>query len=148
MSSEVSPYWHRLLKHFENKGYVHNGLTIPFLIGSMEIVEPDAKQWTIDEILESLNNSGCTILKCPNISEFVIGSLDSETLKNRQLYHTPCDNILVTDGSLENVKSFTELATLFKELYQSRISNREFSKNYGSWTYFTEIDLTRIKEIR
>ncbi|WP_316749599.1 hypothetical protein [Pedobacter gandavensis] len=146
MSLGLSPYWHRLLRHFERKGYIQNGLTIPFLIGALEVMEPDAKQWTINEMTESLNNIGCTILKCSNIGEFVIGSLDTETLKCKKLYHKPCDKIIVTDSSLDQVKFFVELLSLFDRLYQSRLDNKEFSKNDGSWTYFTRTDLDRIKE--
>lgn len=148
MSSSTSPYWHQLLRHFENKGYIHNGLTIPFLIGSIEILKPNDQQWTIDKMMESLNSHGCTILKCSNIGEYVIGSLDSETLKNKQLYHCPCDNIVITDSSLNKVNSFTDLKVMFEEMYQLRISKREFSKDSGNWTYFTISDLSRIKETK
>lgn len=143
----ATPYWHRLLKHFENKGYINNGLTIPFLIGSLEIVDPKAKLWTIDSMIDSLNEIGCTILKCPGIKEFVIGSIDSETLKHRQLYHNPCKNIFVTDSSLDNVNSCEEITNLFNELYQLRLDNRKFSKNQGIWTYFTDTDLKIINEV-
>lgn len=147
MSSDLLPYWHHLLRHFEKKGYVHNGLTIPFLVGSIEILEPNTRQWTIDKMIESLCNHGCTILKCPNIGEYVIGSLDGNSLKNKQLYHCPCDNVLVIDDSLNNVRDFSSLKGVFKELYESRIEKKEFSKNGKEWTYFIETDLVRMMEI-
>jgi hypothetical protein len=147
MNSEELPYWYKLLTHFENKGYVQNGLTIPFLIGSLEIVDPNAKQWSIIEMTESLNYIGCTILKCPNIGEFVIGSLEIEALKYRKYYHTPCDKIIVTDNSLDGVKSLAEITKLFIILYESLIADRKFSLNSGIWTYFTNIEWMRIKEV-
>lgn len=148
MSINIQPYWLKLLLHFENKGYVHNGLTIPFLIGSLEILDPSVKRWTINEMTKSLSNYGCTILKCGNIGEYIIGSLDDETKKNKQLYHCLCDNILVTDSSLNIISDFNNLVKIFEALYQSRISKKEYSKNYKEWTKFTETDLARIQEIK
>jgi len=147
MTSETSPYWHRLLKHFENRGYVHNGLTIPFLIGALEIIEPNSQLWSIEAIVGSFKKIGCTILKCGNLNEFVIGTLDSETLNYNKEYHRPCENIFITDHSLYQINSCAEIITLFKELYQSRLKEKEFSKVLGHWAYFTEIDLKQIREI-
>ncbi|KQS48613.1 hypothetical protein ASG38_05595 [Flavobacterium sp. Leaf359] len=148
MNKELSPpYWHQLLKHFELKGYIQNGLTIPFLIGSLEIINPNRNQWTISELTKSFNDFGCTILKCPNIREFVIGSLDNEILKYKNYYHNPCGKIIVTDASLSKIKSSNDMRSLFEQLYQPRLDNKEFSKNNGIWVYFSQIDLARIKEI-
>jgi hypothetical protein len=134
-------------KHFESNGYIQNGLTIPFLIGALEIVEPNARLWTINEMTESLNNFGCTILKCSNIGEFVIGSFDTETIKHKKLYHNPSEKIIVTDDSIDQINSLIGITSLFEQLYQSNLENNELSKNNGIWRYFTEVDLTRIKEI-
>ncbi len=147
MSAKKIPYWNLLLRHFEKNGYIQNGLTLPFLIGALKVIKSDSSLWTIEEIAESLNSNGCTILKCSNIGEFVIGSLDNETLKYEHLYHCLDDKIIVTDSSLDHIKNIAELKKLFIELYQSRISNCEYSKNNGAWTSFTPTEVTRIKEI-
>jgi len=55
MSSNTLPYWHRLLRDFENLGYVQNGLTILFLLGALEIVGSTAELWTIDELVVSID---------------------------------------------------------------------------------------------
>lgn len=143
----MKPYWYNLLRHFFNKGYIHNGLTFPYLIGALEVISPNTKLWSVESMLESLNEVGCTILKCPNIQEFVIGLTDSETLKHQQLFHKPCEGILVTDNSLNDINSFDEITNLFIKLYQPLLANKEFSKSQGTWDYFSDIDLKKIKEI-
>lgn len=143
----VSPYWDRLLRYFERKGYVQNGLTLPFLIGSLEILEPNRKKWEIDAMMDSLASVGCTILKCAYIGEFVIGSLDNFTLQNKESYHPIANNIIVTDSSLDKINSIEEITQLFTKCYQPLLSAEQYSKNNGDWTYFTDTELTRIKEI-
>lgn len=148
MEENTIPYWHVLLRHFENKGYIHNGLTIPFLIGAREILEPFENLLTINEFVNSLNTLGGTILECPNLGEFVIGTVDSETLVYKSAYPKILDNIIVTDNSLNMVNNLDELTSHFEKLYQDKLPNKEYSKNYGTWGYFTEIELTRIDELK
>lgn len=145
--SKIS-YWHLLLSYFESKGHIHNGLTIPFLIGAREILEPQANLLTINELVNSINTMGGTILECPNIGEFVIGTVDSETLKYKSAYPKILDNIIVTDNSLNEVNNLDDLISHFEKLYQDKIPNKEYSKNYGVWGNFTEIELNRIEELK
>lgn len=105
-------------------------------------------QCTIDNIIESLNTYGCTILKCSYIGEYVVGYMDIEIIKNKQLYHIIGDNIIVTDETLNNVVSISDLSNIFKEEYQENIGKKKFSKNYGKWTCFTDSDMIRINEIK
>jgi len=148
MEQNKTPYWYLVLSHFENKGYIHNGLTIPFLIGAREILEPQENLLTINELVNSIDTMGGTILECPNIGEFVIGTVDSETLKFKSAYPKLLDNIIVTDNSLNAVNNLDELISHFETLYQDKLPNKEYSKNYGTWGYFTEIELTRIGELK
>jgi hypothetical protein len=141
------PYWSVLLRHFENKGYIHNGLTIPFLIGARNIMEPKTSLLEISELVNSINIIGGTVLECSNIEEFVIGTLDTETLKYKSVYPNCIDNILITDNSLDNVNNLQNLISHFEQRYQKNLDNSEYSKNNGVWTKFTEIDRTRINEI-
>ena len=127
---------------------IYNGLTIPFLIGVREILEPQEDLLTINELVNSINTVGGTILECPNIGEFVIGTVDSETLKYKSAYPKILENIIVTDSSLNAVNNLDELISHFEKLYQDKLPNQEYSKNYGKWGYFTEIELTRIEELK
>ncbi len=148
MEENRRPYWYILLRHFENKGYIHNGLTIPFIIGARERLEPKEKLFTIEELMMSINEIGGTILECSNIGEFVIGTVDFETLKFKHLYPNIIDNIIVTDNSLSMVKNLEELIAHFKNCYQNHIESAEYSKNHGTWGYFTEEDLKKLDEIK
>lgn len=42
-------YWFKLLNHFNQKGYINNGLTLPFIIGSRSVIEPKESLQTINE---------------------------------------------------------------------------------------------------
>lgn len=141
------PYWSVLLRHFENKCYIHNGLSIPFLIGARKRMEPNTPLLNISDLVNSINEVGGTVLECPNIGEFVIGSLDAETLKYKSAYTKCIHNILVTDNSLNAVNNIQELISHFEQRYQENIDNCEYSKNNGNWTDFTEIEEFRINEI-
>ena len=141
------PYWYVLLRYFEYKGYIHNGLTIPFLIGSRKILEPQESFLDIRGLILSINELGGTILECPIIGEFVIGTLDPETLRYKSAYPKTIDNIIITDNSLNAVNNLQELISHFEGRYQKNIDIREYSKNYGEWSGFSEIESTRIKEL-
>lgn len=141
------PYWSVLLRHFENRGYIHNGLTIPFLIGARKRMQPQEPLSNINDLVKSVNEVGGTVLECNNIGEFVIGTLDAETLKYKSFYPKWIDNILITDNSLNTVSNIQELIYYFEERYRINLDNREYSKNNGKWTDFTEIEEIRIDEI-
>lgn len=140
------PYWCRLLRHFEKRGYIHNGLTIPFLIGARKRIEPQEPLLDIRDLIISINEVGGTVLECSNIGEFVIGTIDTETLKYKSAYRKCIDNILITDDSLDMVNNLQELIYRFEQRYQKNIDNYEYSKNHGEWTDFTQIERTRIDE--
>lgn len=141
------PYWSIILRHFEKRGYIHNGLTIPFLIGVRNKIEPQKPFLKISDLIISINEIGGTILECPNIGEFVIGTLDAETLKYKSAYPKWIGNILVTDNSLKMVNNLKELIFQFEQRYQKYIDNCKYSKNNGVWTDFSEIEVTRIDEL-
>jgi hypothetical protein len=143
----IRPYWCKLLLHFEKKGYIHNGLTVPFLIGAREIMEPNETLLSIRELMISISLNGGTILKCPNINEYVIGTVDSETLGFKSVYPKLIEEIIVTDTSLELVNTLEELIAYFESLYSIYIETSDYSKNFGIWSYFTEIEQAHINEI-
>jgi hypothetical protein len=144
VETSQTPYWYKLLRHFEKKGYVHNGLTIPFLIGARERLEPEENLLTIEQLTISINEIGGTVLRCQSIGEFVIGTPDPET----RGYLKIIDNIGVSDNSLDMINNIEELISHFEGNYHEMINRREYSKNYGIWEYFTEIELSRIDEMK
>lgn len=144
MISNPPPYWHRLLTHYENKGYISNGLTLPYLIGSLQLIDNDTNLESVTDIIESLDYYGCTILKCDTIGEYVTGTLDKETLDNRTLYYNIGNKIIVTHQSLNHIKNVEELIIFFKDLYNDIIGNNCFSKDGTNWRTFSDDDSNKI----
>src|SRR5579859_4152050 len=106
-------YWMRVLSYYEKQGYISNGLTIPFLIGSKRYVAPAHHQYTICELLYqfAISSRKITMMLCPNINQFVIGIMDSETRQISQdsgLYRT-FGGLAITDSSLSNIDNLSHL---------------------------------------
>src|SRR5690606_35009544 len=99
------------------------------------------------ELINSINEVGGTVLECSNIGEFVIGTLDTETIRYKSSSPKCIGNILITDNSLNKVDNLQELISHFEQRYRVNLDNCEFSKNNGKWTDFTHIDKKRIDEI-
>lgn len=152
-------YWYKVLKHFDNKRYFQNGLTIPFLIGSITILSEGKTLITIEEFLSQIENEGIsspvTILKCKYLGEYVIGLLDSETnrmirhykTKNRRLYKE-FGGLIIVDDSFKEIDNFKEITEILKNSYQKIIETNNFSRELGKWIPYTEIDLERLREIQ
>lgn len=146
------PYWAKILRHFETKHYFNNGLTIPFLIGSRTIIEPQENLLTIDSLLGQMNNHSIpvTIMRCGQIKEYVLSFLDNETNAIRKQYknlYKKFDNIICTDQSLDEITTSNELVKKLDSLYYGIVKDQNFSKNNGQWASFTELDRGRLGEI-
>ena len=146
------PYWHKVLKHFDKNNYFNNGLTIPFLIGSRLIVEPQEGLLTINEFVEGINTSSTpiSIMKCNNIHEYVIGLLDRETNNLRKGNENPfieIGNIICTDLSLKGVATQVELIDILTDLYKGAMQNGNYSKVAGKWIQFTPLEKERLAEV-
>jgi len=146
MKSTPPPYWHGLLTHYENKGYISNGLTLPYLIGSLQLICNDTNLGSVTDMIESLDDYGCTILKCDTIGEYVIGTLDKETLDNRKLYYTIGNKIIVIDESLNHINNVEELIIFFEDLYNDIIGKNCFSKDGTNWRPFSDDESNKILE--
>lgn len=91
------PYWYKLLDLFERKGHFWNGLTIPFIIGSREYIEPSEDQQTIGELIDEINSSTyyVSVLKCGGIGEYVFSLSNAN---DREIYGG-LDKIVIIGGS-------------------------------------------------
>jgi hypothetical protein len=134
-------YWHKLLTHFYNKNYFRNGLTLPFIIGSRTIIEPDKQIQSVTELLTEIKNSNTylSILKCGYIGELVF-SISNKT--DFEIYDI--------DSSYTNKINFTEFCILLEKQYSELIKNSLFSRNsFGAWENYTaEKDIPRINELK
>ena len=134
--------WYKTLEYFLDKGYVNNGLTIPFLIGLYS-----ENEITIKELIVSMSEANnISIQKCDRIDEFVFGIFISETNHEIDLYKNIQD-LIILDNSLDNCLSIEELINLFENLYTSVIQKKTFSKNNGNWTIYNEIELKQLEEM-
>jgi hypothetical protein len=152
MTENVEKYiWCDLIKFFEQNHYITNGLTIPFLIGAIELLQK--RKMTISKLIEEFTDSkSCsrtTIMKCENIGEFVIGIMDFESEDYYKKFPNSLpnefNNLAVTDNSLNEYGKVSELITLFENRYNDEIRTKNYSKNAGKWSEFTAIDLLRIE---
>ncbi len=145
-----TPYWYRIIVHFDNKKYISNGLTIPFLIGSSCIMHEHVKLISIEEFIRQAADTNMpraiTMLKCGMIKEYVFGVLDNES-KPFLSYYKQIGNIVITDDSFHEVENISDLILRLTKLYSPLIDTKKYSKNGGEWGGYTDLDLKRIKEV-
>lgn len=155
--SIIDNQWVRVLKHFDLKGYYHNGLTLPFLCGVRTILNPTFQPMTISEFIIntviSLEKTELTLLKCNYIEEYVVGVLDHESrmiykkhsLRYPQIFK-PIGRFYITDGSMNNIENTEALIRFFEEVYDEKIQTGCYSKNAGVWGDYSELERERICE--
>lgn len=139
------PYWYKLLDIFERKGYFWNGLTIPFIIGSRQYIQPTEDLQTIGDLIDEINSSEyyVSVLKCGGIGEYVF-SLSNESDKN---IYGGVDNIVVIDSSFKNEVSSNEIINELELKYADLINSEAYSKTDGEWGGYTEKEINRLQEI-
>jgi hypothetical protein len=139
------PYWYKLLDLFERKGYFWNGLTIPFIIGSRQYIQPTEDLQTISDLIDEINSSEyyVSVLKCGGIGEYVF-SLSNEADKN---IYGGVDNIVIIDISFKNGVSSNEIIDELELKYSDLINSETYSKTDGEWGDYTDKEINRLQEI-
>lgn len=146
-------YWYRVLSHYEKNRYYQNGLTLPFLVGSRTLVEPDHKLQTLRELLSDMRTSQerrVTMMRCGYLKEYVFGLLDHETNLMRAKYpklYKEFGCLIITDDSIHGISSIDGLADSLESEYLSVIEKRTFSKENGKWGEFSSTDRRRLLEL-
>lgn len=156
MVQKEPPIWFKILSHFEKKGYIQNGVTIPFLIGSNTVLNPSGKALTITQLVNEFqiihDPEKITIQKCGNIGEYVIGILDNETkmiiAKYKQNVYKNFKNFVIIDSSFDSYQDINQILKTLEDIYLKLLSEQKYSKNDGVWTGFTEIDKKRLNEVK
>ncbi|MGZ2370406.1 hypothetical protein ACXR6G_11505 [Ancylomarina sp. YFZ004] len=154
MNKKITYNWSSLIQFFEKMNYIHNGLTIPFIIGVIKLLEGNkiVVSQLIAELANMKNESRATIMKCGNIGEFVVGVMDVESesmyRKYPQSLFMEYDNLAVTDNSLNDCSSVFDLIAFMEDRYGQTIEDEKYSKNAGLWTKFTEEDIERINSFK
>lgn len=150
MSKKNTYNWRSLIQFFEKMNYIHNGLTIPFIIGVINLLEGNKIMVSqlIVELADLKNDSRATIMRCGNIGEFVIGVMDEESESYYQKFPKSLfkefDNLAITDNSLNDCNSVLDLIAFMEDRYGQTIEDGKYSKNAGLWTKFTDEDMERI----
>ncbi len=139
------PYWYKLLDLFERKGYFWNGLTIPFIIGSRQYIEPTEDLQTISDFIDEINSSEyyVSVLKCGGIGEYVF-SLSNAGDKG---IYGGVDNIVTIDSSFKNEASATDIINELELKCADIIKSETYSKTDGEWGDYTDKEISRLQEI-
>ncbi|CAM4404757.1 hypothetical protein [Flavobacterium terrigena] len=134
--------WFKTLDYFLNKGYVNNGLTIPFLVGLYT-----KNEICIRELITSMSETNnISIQKCDRIDEFVFGIFINESNNEIKLYKN-ISGLIILDNSLGKINSLDELIALFENLYFENIQQELFSKNKGIWGSYNEEEIKKLTEL-
>ena len=140
-------YWFKLLNHFYNNKYYINGLTLPYIIGSRTILEPNDSLQTIEDFFKETKSENIylSVLKCGEIGELVF------SISNKSDFdiYGGFENIVDIDGLFENFNNLDNFSNYLKDKYDNIISQENFSRNhFGKWERFTvEKDLPRLNEL-
>lgn len=147
-----TPTWFKVLNHFYENGYFHNGLTIPFLLGTSLVLDTENVNLSVEDfVLQAADGSlpkKISVQRCPAIGEYVFGIIDNETINYPfgKAIAKEYENICITDNSFSEIPDIAGLKNLLSDRYQKMLDGALFSKNLGKWGDYTEKDLLRIKE--
>lgn len=141
-------YWINLLMHYEKHHYYQNGLTIPFLIGARTYLENGKRLLSVLELLDEIQNSpaAMTIMKCSGINEYVIGLMDYESKKLKNIYKS-FGSLFLTDQSFSNANDISNISIELESLYRVYLKEERFSKVDGLWIQYNETDKKRFAEV-
>ncbi|TKG92897.1 hypothetical protein EYV94_18155 [Puteibacter caeruleilacunae] len=138
-------YWFRLLRHFEDRRYFQNGLTVPFIIGSRTIIEPLESPHTIEEFFNDIRNSDCfiSVLFCDNIREYV---LSISSFEDHEIYRD-YENLVIIDDSFSEANEYDDIVQSLRIRYDRVLESYMWSKTMGAWSNFSEEEIIKLREI-
>ncbi|MBL0200396.1 MAG: hypothetical protein IPP81_09560 [Chitinophagaceae bacterium] len=102
--------WLDVLEYFLEKGYVDNGLTIPFLIGSKSVLEPDEPLQSIKEFITEIseNEPPISLMSCGKVHHYILSPMDSYDIDMRHIYRN-FGNLVIIDDSFKDAKSIDDI---------------------------------------
>lgn len=144
--------WFDVLSYFEQKRYFRNGLTIPFLIGSTTILEPDEQVKSVKEFITDVSESKIpiTLMTCGWLDEYVLSIMDDYDQKMMNGYknlYREFGNLIITDHSFKNCNSLSEIISELDKDLSSAIESGGYSFIDGNYTDFDPTDLERLNEM-
>jgi len=143
------PYWVAVIQHFQRRGYIYNGLTIPFLLGARTITEPQKPVFSVSEFLYEAAEQlpGTTLMRCGHIDEYVIADLDKESEVYCHLFR-PFGRLFIIDESFGGIKDLSMLVGQLTDLYADCLEKSHYSKVDSDWIPYTDVERSRLTELR
>lgn len=149
-----TPAWFKVLHHFYDNDYFENGLTIPFLLGAVSVINPDDKILSVEEfVLQAADESlpkKISLQRCSFIGEYVFGIIDIETLNYPygKAVTKQFGNICITDNSFSGITETADLKKILRDALQNLLDSDLYSKNQGKWGGYSATETARIKELK
>lgn len=142
------PYWLKLLEFYYNSKN-RTGLTLPFLIGSLSLIENSEENNISSLLIEMKNNSHTkVILKfCLTVQEFIV-SISPNLLYGSVYNKIEFGNlIIIQTNGLVGINDFEDILTTLHLDYDKYINNNCYSKENEDWKYYNEDDQNMILEV-
>ncbi|WP_348812444.1 hypothetical protein [Flavobacterium maritimum] len=151
---ENCPLWFKILCHFDDNNYFENGLTIPFLLGASSIINPSDEILLVDDFfLQAIDESlprKISLQKCGAIGQYVFGTIDRETINYPygKAITKQFGNICITDNSFFNTTNSDEVKKGLIDESQNLLNSNLYSINQGSWGDYSNIEKSRLEELK
>jgi hypothetical protein len=147
----MTKYWETLLLEWRAQG--HDGLTIPFIIGSQKYLLSHHNYQEIEDLLADIatsDGSEIYLTYCMNLNEIILGVRDSSKRAiagNFPPFEMQNQTKLFLTKSLDNLGNDVEsIALALKEKFQSYIDNANFSKDFEEWGDYSGKEKAFIKD--
>lgn len=150
--------WYSLIKHFKEENAISNGLTIPFLLGAIALLNKEIKlnensiSSLLYEIAESETELNPVLQKCTDIKEYVISLRTKEfcraNFKSELVFKNTVgeNSLFVSQNAASLGKNIDEISENLEKIYASALRNKKYSwKGFGeTWEEFNEKEIELI----
>lgn len=134
MESNKINHWIKILRYFEKAGFIHYGLTIPFLVGIYKNDYTGDKENLLKDFLDVLKKSvdmkHVKISYCSYLEEDVVSTI----------------NLELPEWLYQSSRMEEENIAEYMKRYDTIIKDDLYSKIANEWHQFTKLDIQRIKE--
>lgn len=152
--NEGNYYWLLLVKYWVNKKK-KNGLTIPFILGTQTINNPNnhlnksSIKQLFTEIINSDINEIMVLEYCPDIGEYVLGLENKLVPKEGNKFNCPRNNstrIIATFNTEVLGKNLDDIIMCLEKKYMNCINDEHFSMINNKWAKYCEDDKETIEK--
>lgn len=158
ISENINPnFWYNLILLKKGNGSISNGLTIPYLVGSLshkfsKSLNKESLKELIANVTNANNNQKAVLQYCGDINEYVISLRTKEfcdtNFGNETSFKNPSGepSLYISLSAKDFGKSKDEIIDNLWTKYSSSIENKKFSWKplTQSWEEFSNIELQEI----